>query len=131
MTLVFYPHTEDTQKGSLEDRIEVLMEGAERFKAFILDASSKIEAGEEVKNRLVPRDIAAAFNWDEIARVLREVRELKEASKSDKSIKSQFLTKLSEIYEVLRAAKMPKLEAVRLALIGEAAQLRNGSSRVA
>ncbi len=37
------------------------------------------------------------------------------------------LTKHADVYEVLRGAKMSKLEAVRLALISEAAQLKGGT----
>jgi LPS sulfotransferase NodH len=120
MALIFYPHLEDAQRGSLEERIEHLMEAAERFKAVVLDDASK---SVEIK-RLVPRDQTAAYNWEEIARVLREIRELSEVSKQDKTRKGILLTKLSEVYEVLRAAKMSKLEAVRLALINEASHLK-------
>ena len=130
MALIFYPHTEDAQKGTLSERIEILMEAAERYKAIVLDASAKSTEGEMTKV-MVPREQTSAYNWEEIARVLRAVRELPEANKTDKTKKSHLLTKLAEVYEVLRGAKMAKLEAVRLALINEAAQLRGGSSQVA
>ena len=136
MSLIFYPHTEDAQKGALKDRIDILMEAAERYKAIVLDVSAKPEVisggnGEE-KKRMTPRDQGVAFNWEEIAIVLREIRELVEVSKTDKLKKAELLTKLAEVYEVLRGAKMSKLEAVRLALISEADQLRNsGASQVA
>ncbi len=52
--------------------------------------------------------------------VLREVREMPEADRSARIAKADLLTKLAEIYEVLRAAKMPRLEAVRIALMSEA-----------
>jgi hypothetical protein len=35
---------------------------------------------------------------------------------------------LASVYEVLRAARMPKLEAVRMALMNEATQLRSVGS---
>lgn len=123
MTLTFYPHLEDAQRGSIEDRIEVLMEAAERFKAVILDEASK-SAADAATKRAIPRDQTAAYNWEEISRVLREIRELPEGNKSDKTRKGGLLTKLSEVYEVLRAAKMSKLEAVRLALISESNNLK-------
>lgn len=133
MTLTFYPHPDDAQKGSLEERIEILMEAAERYRTIIVDMTQKVEIPpvESVRRRLVPRDQTAAYNWEEIARVLREVREMPEISKADKVKKAYILIKLSEVYEILRAAKMSKLEAVRLALIGEANQLKNASSQVA
>jgi hypothetical protein len=130
MALVFYPHPEDAQKGSLDDRIEILMEAAERYKAIVLDESTKVVPSDPNK-RLVPRDMPAAYNWEEVARVLREIRELPEINKVDKTKKGNLLAKLAEIYEVLRAAKMSKLEAVRLALISESNQLRGGASQVA
>ena len=130
MALTFYPYSEDAQKGSLTDRLEVLMEAADRYKTLILYENNKVQASDS-DNRMVPRDQLAAYNWEEIARLLREIRELPEGSKTDKATKSNLLMKLSEIYEVLRAAKMSKLEAVRLALINEAAQLRASASQVA
>ena len=120
MSLTFYPYLDDVQKGSLEERIEVLMEAAERFKALVLDEASKSMG--EVK-RVVPRDQTASYNWEEIAHILREIRELPEGNKIDKSKKAILLTKLSDVYEVLRGAKMSKLEAVRLALVNESTHL--------
>jgi hypothetical protein len=133
MALTFYPHTDDAQKGSLEERIDILMEAADRYKAVVLDVSTKAEVIMEagVQKRMVPRDLQVAYNWEEIARILREIRELPEMNKADKLKKGNLLFKLSEVYEVLRAAKMAKLEAVRLALMGEATQLRGGASQVA
>lgn len=128
MPLTFYPHPDDTQKGTLEEKIEILMEASERYKAFVLDV--KPEAEVDLKKRMVPRDQKVAFNWEEIARVLHQIRELPESTKSDKLKKADILTKLAEVYEVLRAAKMSKLEAVRLALIGEASQLRGSAGQV-
>lgn len=130
MALTFYPHTDDAQKGSIEDRVEVLLEAAERYKAVVLDVGVKPIETTEVR-RTVPREISAAYNWEEIARVLREIRDMSEISKPEKLRKGTLLSKLAEVYEVLRGAKMSKLEAVRLALIGEANQLRGGASEVA
>ena len=130
MPLTFYPHTEDAQKGSLAERIDILMEAAERYKVIILD--SKNEAGEAgITKRTIPRDLTVVYNWEEIARILRQIRDLPEISKGDKLKKGDLLAKLAEVYEVLRAAKMSKLEAVRLALISEANQLRGAASNVA
>lgn len=130
MPLTFYPHTEDAQKGSLNDRIEILMEAAERYKAIVLDETAK-NIPSDPNKRMVPRDMTAAYNWEEITRVLHEIRVLPEINKLDKSRKGELLAKLAEVYEVLRSAKMSKLEAVRLALISEANQLRGGASQVA
>lgn len=122
MPMTFYPHLEDAQRGELAERIEVLMEGAERYKAFVLDESSKVAL--DPSKRMVPRDQRAAYNWEEITQVLRAIRELTEGSKADKVKKGDLLAKLADVYEVLRGAKMSKLEAVRLALVNEANQLR-------
>jgi hypothetical protein len=123
MSLSFYPHSDDLQTGTFEQRLELLAEAAERYKAIITDISTKVVRDEGAKKVLTPRDQQAAFNWEEIARILREIRELPEMDATDKRRKGMLLKKLAEIYEVLRAAKMPKLEAVRLALISEANQL--------
>jgi hypothetical protein len=125
MALTFYPHSDDV-KGTLDEKIEVLMEAAERYKAAILDVAVTVEVEGATARRLTPRELTVAYNWEEIARVLREIRELSEADKGEKIRKGNFLAKLAEVYEVLRAAKMSKLEAVRLALISEANQLRGG-----
>ena len=129
MPLTFYPHLDDTQKGTLEERIDILTEAAQRYKAVVLDETNK--APVEPNKRLVPREQMAAYNWEEIARVLREIRELPEGIKLDKVRKGVLLAKLAEVYEVLRAAKMSELEAVRLALISESNQLRGGAGQVA
>lgn len=132
MPLTFYPHSDDAQKGSYEERIELLMEAAERYKAIVLDVAVKADVQTEVngsQRRTVPKDQVAAYNWEEIAILLREIRELPEVNRSDKVRKGDLLAKLAEVYEVLRAAKMSKLEAVRLALINEANQLRGGSTQ--
>lgn len=122
MALTFYPHSDDLQKGTLEEKIEILMEAAERYKAVILEVSTKTET-DEPKKRSTPRDQKVAYNWEEIARILHDVRDLPELNKADKINKSKLLKKLAEVYEVLRAAKMSKLEAVRLALINESNQI--------
>ena len=131
MAITFYPHTEDAQKGSLTDRIGVLMEAAERYKAAVLDMKEMVIVDPAKKEPSAPKDIHHAYNWEEVAMVLRQVRELPEANKVDKAKKAELLTKLAEVYEVLRAAKMSKLEAVRLALMSEANQLRSGDTQVA
>jgi len=118
MAIQFYP-SEDDLKGSLEERIEILMGAAEEYKATVLDTTLK----ENHENAKKPSDLAHAYNWAEIAAVLRETRDMPEGSRSDKDKKGALLIKISDIYEVLRGAKMAKLEAVRLALLNEARQL--------
>ena len=142
MPVTFYPHEDDLDSSTLMEKIEVLMEAADRYKAIVLE-SSKVAAPAApaavpgaapapvaAKKRISPRDINAAYNWEEIAKLLRQIRELPEANQAGKIAKADHLVKLAEIYEVLRAAKMPKLEAVRLALMNEANQLR-GTTQVA
>lgn len=125
MTLIFYPHPEDADKGTLKQRIEVVADAAERYKAVILDNATKSQEGDNtIKRIMLPRDQTVAFNWEAMACVLREVRELPEISQGDKVRKAEMLAKLAEVYEVLRAAKMPKLEAVRLALVNEVSHLK-------
>jgi hypothetical protein len=132
MTLTFYPHSDDIQRGTLDEKIEALMEAAERYKAIVTDATHKNNHTDtEPNKRMTPRDLKVAYNWEEITKVLREIRDLPEIDKTEKSRKGNFLAKLAEVYEVLRAAKMAKLEAVRLALISEANQLRGSGSQVA
>lgn len=120
----FYPHEDDLEASSLQEKIEILMEGAERFKASVLEEAGAQRAAPEKKKRTTPRDIQSSYNWNEIAKVLAEVRDMPEANQVNKLAKAETLTKLAAIYEVLRGAKMPKLEAVRLALINEANQLK-------
>lgn len=132
MPLTFYPHQEDMQLGTLDERVEKLMTAAESYRTVVLDTSTKIMSTDISGRGSIPRDLTIAFNWEELSRALREIRELAEINKTDKVRKAALLTKLSEIYEVLRAAKMSKLEAVRLALISEANQLRgSGTNQVA
>lgn len=129
MTLMFYPHSDDALKGTLEERIEVLLHAAERYKAAVLDQKVGAESEALKTARIsVPRELEHSYNWDDIAIVLRETRELPEATREEKNAKSHMLSKLAEVYEVLRGAKMSKLEAVRLALVNESKQLRGGST---
>lgn len=127
MPITFYPHEGELSNSTIQTKLEVLLEAAERYKGIILDVNTAKTAPAEGKKILTPRDMTAAFNWDEIAKLLKEIRELPEANPANKLSKADRLSKLAEIYEVLRAAKMPKLEAVRLALMNEANQLRSGS----
>lgn len=124
MPVAFYPQDDDVQSGTLQERLEILMEAAERYKSTILDVSVAKAAESTEKKRITPRDIKSAFNWQEIARILREIRELPEINPSNKAAKADRLTRLADVYEVLRSAKMPKLEAVRVALMSEATQIR-------
>jgi hypothetical protein len=128
MPLIFYPHHDDTHKGTLRERIEVLMEAAERYKASITEIAAQPIQTDGASKRLSPRDLTIAFNWEEIAKVLHEIRNMPEVSKNERMMKGELLNKLAEVYEVLRAARMSKLEAVRLALISEANQLGAGGA---
>ena len=121
MSIIFYPHENELDSSTLAERLEALLESAERYKAAVLDASKG-----ETQPRGVPKDLTHAYNWDEIAKTLREIRDLSEANQESKLLKAERLAKLAEIYETLRGAKMSKLEAVRLALMNEVGQLRSG-----
>jgi hypothetical protein len=123
---MFYPHDDDISAGSLEQRLEILMEAAERYKAAVLDVGSTVIATPEGKKRMTPKELKVAYNWQEVAKILREIRELPESNAASKANKADRLARLAEVYEVLRAAKMPKLEAVRIALTNESNQLRAG-----
>lgn len=124
MPLTFYPHAEDTQRGTLREQIDLLMDGAERYRVAVQDLSTKPD---DPSRRMAPKDMQAAFNWEAIAAVLRDIRDMPESNKDERMKKAELLNKLAEVYEVLRSAKMSKLEAVRLALIGEANHLQSGN----
>lgn len=127
MTMIFYPHLDELESSSMDQRLEVLLESAERFKAVVLDVAGRAPVPvTENGKRMTPRDLGHVYNWEEIAKLLREIRELQEGSQAAKLSKADKLIKLAEIYEVLRGAKMPKLEAVRIVLTNEASQLRAG-----
>lgn len=124
MAIMFYPHEEDMDSSTIPARLELLMTGAERYKSVVLETASKSSETIDVSKRHVPRELTYAYNWQELAKLLRELREMPEQNPSSRLAKANHLTKLAEVYEVLRGAKMPKLEAVRLALINEANQLK-------
>jgi hypothetical protein len=133
MAIMFYPHEDDIQNGTIKEKLDILLEAAERYKSVILDTAAKQAEVAGDGKLSIPREIAHAFNWQEIAKILREIREMPEINQSGRVTKADYLNKLAEIYEVLRGAKMPKLEAVRLALVNEVNQLRraSGASQVA
>jgi hypothetical protein len=130
LIMMFFPHQEDLSNSTMADKLEILLESAQRYKAVVLDIAAKIvDSGlPDNKIRSTPREIDHVFNWDEIAKLLSELRNLPEGTPLAKSKKSEQLMRLAEIYEVLRAAKMPKLEAVRLALVNEASHLKGDSA---
>jgi len=128
MALMFYPHEDDLHSASLDERLDVLMDSAESYKAVVLDSAAKVSSAVDPTKRITPKDVLFAFNWEEVAKVLREIRELSEGAPLQKSIKADKLKKLANIYEVLRGAKMPKLEAVRIALVNEANHLGAGAA---
>ncbi len=132
MTIIFYPQEDDLIGSNTDQKLEVLLESAQRFKAIILDSANKTpESASQEKKRITPRDLTHVYNWEELAKLLREIRELPEGNPTAKIAKSLKLKKLAEVYEVLRGAKMAKLEAVRIALVNEANQLNSGGSQVA
>jgi hypothetical protein len=131
MPITFYPYEEDLAVGTIKDKLEILLGAAERYKAAILDATLKTSepmAPSNPKARIAPKEILHAFQWQEIALVLRQIRELPENNQPNRISKIEYLKKLAEVYEVLRAAKMPKLEAVRLALVNEVSHLSSTSA---
>lgn len=132
MTILFYPNQEDMTNISVREKLELMREAAERYKSMILQISAKTaDISLETKKQAIPRDIAHAYNWDELAKLLRELRELPENNSINRLAKADLLMKLAEIYEVLRGAKMPKLEAVRLALMNEVNHLRSAANNSA
>lgn len=131
MTVMFYPQEDELTSSTVDQKLEVLLESAQRYKALVLDVGSKVTESTGEKKRISPRDITYAYNWEEIAKLLHQIRNQPEGNPASKLAKSAKLKKLAEIYEVLRAAKMPKLEAVRLALMNESNQLASGGSQVA
>jgi hypothetical protein len=131
MSTLFYPNDDDVEGSEPKARLEILMEAAERYKAAVLDPGSAVNLVDAIdgsKRRMTPREMKVAFNWQEIAKVMRQVREMPETTVPTKTSKAEHLSKLASVYEVLRAARMPKLEAVRMALMNEATQLRSVGS---
>ena len=128
MVMIFYPHEDELTTSTMDQKLEVLLESAERYKVMVLDGGQQElpSANSAEKKRATPRDIRYSFNWEDISRLLRHIREMPEANPSSKLLKAAKLRKLAEVYEVLRAAKMPKLEAVRIALMNESTHLSAG-----
>ncbi len=126
MVLVFYPQDDELESAKLDEQLEIMQASAERFKAAVLDTAVKYGGTASTSGRTgsVPREMSMAFNWEYLAMAMREVRELPEGAPSDRLVKAARLEKLAGIYEILRGARMPKLEAVRLALMNELTQLR-------
>src|SRR5580700_3224115 len=104
MPITFYPHEEDISVGTIKEKLEILLTAAERYKAAILDATSKTsETVMDAKTtRITPKEIMHAFQWQEIALVLRQIRELPENNQANRKTKIEHLTKLAEVYEMLR-----------------------------
>lgn len=127
MTIIFYPHEDEMAVSTIDQKLELLLDAAERYKAAVLDVALKgqeVNLPEMTRSRMAPRDITHSYNWEEIARILQDIRNMPESTSTHKINKAEKLTRLAEVYEVLRGAKMAKLEAVRLALMNEAKQLR-------
>src|SRR4029078_12763494 len=102
MPITFYPHEEDISVGTIKEKLEILLTAADRYKSAILDAATKsIDSAPDYKVRISPKEITHAFQWQEIALVLRQIRELPENNQSARITKIEHLTKLAEIYEVL------------------------------
>lgn len=126
MAVTFYPHEDDVLHANISEKLDVMMGAAERYKVAVLDPKNapEMQVSEDGKSRVMPREIKIAFNWQEIAKLLREIHETPESNQSSRLTKAGHLTKLAEVYDVLRGAKMPKLDSVRLALVKEAAILQ-------
>ncbi len=122
--MIFYPKHGELTSSNTKDKLDALLAAAEQYKAIILDPDKK-DINDPTK-RQVPREMMYSYNWDELAKLLREIRDFPENSSANRISKAENLSKLAEIYEVLRGAKMAKLEAVRLALVNEAGQLKGG-----
>ncbi len=85
MALTFYPSIDDAlNRGTIVERMELLLDGAERYKAVVLEDNRAAATVTETSRSVVPRDLVAAYNWEEIARILREIREMPEGNKIDK-----------------------------------------------
>lgn len=125
--LIFYPKHGELISSSTKDKLDALLSAAEQYKALVLDPQKK-EINADPAKRQTPREMSYSYNWDELAKLLREIRDFPENSSPNRLSKAENLVKLAEIYEVLRGAKMAKLEAVRLALVNEANQLRSTSA---
>lgn len=123
--MIFYPEDENVL-GTIDEKLDILMAAAEQYKTYLLGALEEKNALPELSDKkiMMPRDIQHAYQWDFLAKMLREIRDIPEATASAKTKKMTYLEKLATIYEVLRSAKMPKLEAVRLAIMNEADQLK-------
>ena len=88
MALTFYPHEDDAERGSHAERINILLEAAERYKAAVLESKPAVApegaTPEEVADkRTTPNDFMHAYNWSTIAGILEEVRSLPEGSSSN------------------------------------------------
>jgi len=130
MPIIFYPQDDELESANTDERLEILLTSAERYKAAVLDTAVKYggTSSTGAKAGAVPRDIPMTFNWEYLSGLLRQIRELPEGAPSDRLAKAAKLEKLVGIYEVLRGARMPKLEAVRLALMNELTQIRGNAS---
>ncbi len=129
MTLTFYPHEEDLEGSTTESRLEHFMVAAEQYKAAMLETKLPDPSASTTESKAsLPRDLVSAYNWDQLAKVLREVREIPEQNTANRLMKTKYLAKLADVYEILCSAKMPKLEAVRLAILSEANQLKGASA---
>lgn len=122
MSLVFHPTSNKLNQGTLEERLDCLKKGASEFKE--ITNNTMPELLQKNHHARVPREQICAFNWDAIAKLLREIRALSENLTSEKEKKAKLLLMLAEIYAILRDARMNKLEAVHVALKSEAMQLQ-------
>src|SRR5689334_11095284 len=107
--LIFYPKHGELSSSNTKDKLDALLTAAEQYKAIILDPQKK-DINDPSK-RQVPREMGYSYNWDELAKMLREIRDFPENSSQNRLSKAENLLKLAEVYEVLRGAKMAKLEA--------------------
>ena len=47
MSVTFYPHEDDLDVSSVQEKLEVLLDAAERYKSAVLDEGAKILGEEE------------------------------------------------------------------------------------
>ena len=71
MTMIFYPHDDDLESSSMEQRLEIMLTGAERYKAAVLDVTT--DSALDAKKPMTPREVKNAYNWQELAKLLRQI----------------------------------------------------------
>lgn len=132
MALVFYPHEDDLATSTLPEKLEALMESAQRYKAAMLDMKTKKMAtgAIDLGKRSIPKDLEISFNWGELAIVFNKTCHLTEVTAVNKAAKVEALTKLKEIYEALHSAGLLKLEIVISKIKTDIIQLSGNTNQI-